>query len=97
MKIRIPENVVARDIAGESMLLDLDTGSYFGLDAVGSRIWHLLEEMENSEEVVQVLLKEYEVEAVRLRQDLTELLKELQCRSLVEITDDGHEGACATS
>ena len=92
MKIRIPENVVSRDMAGESMLLDLDTGSYFGLDAVGSRIWHLIEEMENSEEVEQVLLQEYEVDAARLREDLTGLLEELSRRSLVEITDNGQEG-----
>ncbi len=36
-------NAVAREVGGETVLLDLDSGTYFGLNAVGGFIWSLIE------------------------------------------------------
>ena len=41
---RIPDEVIFRELDGEAVILNLDTGIYFGLDAVGTRIWRLIEE-----------------------------------------------------
>lgn len=35
MNIRIPRDVVFRDLSGEGVLLNLATGTYFELDEVG--------------------------------------------------------------
>ncbi|MEP0189059.1 MAG: PqqD family protein [Erythrobacter sp.] len=40
----VSENVVSREVSGEFVLLDLESGIYFGLNPVGSRIWQLLDE-----------------------------------------------------
>ena len=48
MRLTIPEDVVVRDLAGEAVLLHLGTGTYFGLDTVGTRIWHLLAEHQST-------------------------------------------------
>ncbi len=45
---RIPDEVIFRELDGEAVILNLDTGIYFGLDAVGTRIWRLIEERSRS-------------------------------------------------
>lgn len=42
-KLAASDDVVAREVAGETVLLNLATGTYFGLNAVGGRIWQLLD------------------------------------------------------
>ena len=42
--VAISEDVVSRDLEGEAVILNLDSGTYFGLDRVGTRIWSLLQE-----------------------------------------------------
>jgi hypothetical protein len=85
MRIRVSEDVVSRDLAGEAVLLDLATGTYFGLDEVGTRVWHLLREHGAVDGVVRALLREYDVEESRLRTDLDVLVADLQARGLVKI------------
>lgn len=43
-RFQVSDDVVAREVAGEMVLLDLASGLYFGLDPVGSRIWDRLSE-----------------------------------------------------
>ena len=47
-KITISPEVMSQEVSGETVLLDLQSESYFGLDEVGTRIWQLLQEKENS-------------------------------------------------
>lgn len=82
---RIPENVVSREVDGETVILDLKSGNYFGLDRVGTRVWKLLGETRSLEAVVQAMLAEFDVEEPRLRTDLEALLGELSSRGLLEI------------
>ena len=41
-RVVVPETVLFRELDGESVLLNLDTESYLGLDDVGTRMWMLL-------------------------------------------------------
>jgi len=50
---RIKKEVRSRDLQGELVLLNLRTGVYFGLDAVGSRIWQLIEDRRSSRDIVE--------------------------------------------
>lgn len=84
-KVTIPSQVMARQVGEETVILDLNSGTYFGLDPVGARIWTLLSEGKTAGEVCAVLLDEYEVEAERLQQDMSKLLDELVGRGLVKI------------
>jgi len=83
VSIHIPDDIAFRDIAGEAVVLNLSTGIYFGLDAVGTRIWHLLAEHGSSEPVVNALLAEYDVEEGRLRRDVEALIQHLLDKGLV--------------
>lgn len=45
--IRVPPHVLARTVGDETVILDLASGSYFGLDPVGARVWQLLADGRN--------------------------------------------------
>ncbi|MEK6533340.1 MAG: PqqD family protein [Nitrospirota bacterium] len=83
MPIHIPGDIAFRDIADEAVVLNLSTGIYFGLDSVGTRIWHLLAEHGSNEPVVNALLAEYDVEEGRLRRDVEALIQQLLDKGLV--------------
>ena len=83
MKVTIPDDVVFRDVGGEAVLLNLVTGTYFGLDEVGTRIWHLVGEHGSTEPVIAALLAEYEVDEPKVRQDVDRLIRQLLDTGLV--------------
>jgi hypothetical protein len=77
-------DVAAREVGGETILLDLASGSYFGLDPVGSRVWRLLEERGCTlAEACDVLIEEYEVERGQLETDVLTLAASLAGAKLV--------------
>ncbi|RPH77339.1 MAG: PqqD family protein [Nitrospiraceae bacterium] len=89
MHLRVADEIVFRDLAGESVLLNLGTGTYFGLDAVGTRLWHLIAEHGSTALVFETLLAEYEVDALRLQKDLGALTEQLLAKGLLT-TDAEH-------
>jgi len=88
VKIELPKEVVWTKLGEEVAILNSQTGTYFGLDAVGSRIWCLMADGLAIDEVVSTLLSEYGVDEQRIRNDLRELIEQLAASSLVKISND---------
>ena len=84
MKLQIPENVVFQVLDGQAVVLNLDSGYYFGLNEVGTRFWQRLGETDSLDTIVEGLLGEFEVERSVLEQDIAELINDLKTRKLVE-------------
>ena len=84
-KVTISPDVLFQEVSGEMVLLDLASESYFGLDAVGARIWALLESGASVGETLDTLLQEYEVERATLETDLAELLEKLAGAGLISL------------
>jgi hypothetical protein len=84
-RLRIPEQVLAEELEGESVLLNLQTERYYGLNDIGTRVWQLLHETESSDTLVRTLMDEYEVEEATLRADLAGLFDKMAAAGLVEI------------
>jgi Coenzyme PQQ synthesis protein D (PqqD) len=78
---------VSCDLEGEAAVLNLKTGVYYGLDDIGALIWRMLDEPRRVDDLVDVLLGEYEVDREECQRDLIALLGELAVRGLVEIND----------
>jgi precorrin-6B methylase 2 len=76
-RLRVHRSVLSRELAGETVLLNLESGVYYGLDAVGTRAWNLLAEERTLADVCTIMLKEFEVTHDTLQQDLTTLVREL--------------------
>jgi len=86
MKIKLPKEVVWTKLGDEVAILNSETGTYFGLDPVGSRIWCLMADGCAIDEVVAKLLTEYAVDEERVRKDLHDLIAQLEERSLVKVS-----------
>lgn len=82
----VPDAVVFRDVEGETVILDMKNGTYFGLDAVGTRIWQLLIEHARLDSVFTALLAEFEVDPSTLRADLLDLVAALESKQLLRQT-----------
>jgi hypothetical protein len=82
-KVAIPTQVMARQVGDETVILDLASGTYFGLDPVGARIWQLIGEDRTAAEICEMMLEEYEVEREQLETDVLRLTGELLERGLV--------------
>lgn len=83
--IQSPETLI-NVIEGESVLLNLNNESYYGLDEVGTRMWELLTTSESIQAAYDQLLDEYEVEAETLRRDMQNLISNLFDQGLLEIS-----------
>lgn len=79
---------VSCDLAGEAAILNLQSGVYYGLDAVAARIWHLVQEPRTVQDIRDALLMEYEVEHDRCERDLLVLLQDLAAAGLIEVRDE---------
>jgi len=84
--VRICDDVLFHDLQGELVLLNLKTGVYFGLDCVGTRIWHLIREHGSLQKVRDSLLEEYAVTEARCEQDLLTLARRLRENGLLEVS-----------
>jgi len=65
------------------VLLDLDSGTYFGLDSVGGRVWDLLTGTATIGETIETMLGEYEVDRGVLERDVLRLVNELEEKGLI--------------
>jgi hypothetical protein len=80
-----PAHVLVRILDQESVLLNLETERYFGLDETGTRMWQLVTTSPNIDAAYQELLAEYEVQPEQLRENLTELLGRLVEHGLLQV------------
>ncbi len=80
-----PAHVLVRFLDQESVLLNLETEQYFGLDETGTRMWRLVTTSPNIDAAYQELLTEYDVQPDLLRENLTELLGHLVEHGLLQV------------
>ena len=83
---------VSSDLAGEVVILNLRSGVYHGLEAVGARVWQLLADPVAVSRLREAILIEYEVEPRRCEDDLLALLSDLNVHGLVELLEAGRNG-----
>ncbi len=80
-----PAHVLVRLLDRESVLLNLETERYFGLDETGTRMWQLATTSPNIEAAYREMLAEYDVEPELLRNHLSELLGQLVEHGLLQV------------
>jgi hypothetical protein len=83
--VRVCPDTLYRDLQGEGILLQLETGQYFGLDDVAHRTWQLMVEHGDLDLVRQSLESEYDTDPGILAADLERFTVQLTEKKLVEI------------
>jgi hypothetical protein len=84
-RMMVPAHVLVRHLDGETVLLNLETEKYFGLDAIGTRMWELVTRLPSIDAAYGKLAEEFEVEPEELRKHLTELLGQLVENGLLKV------------
>ncbi len=87
-RVSIPDGVMAREVGEQTVILDLASGMYFGLDEVGTYAWRLLEQGRTLEEVCVAMASAYEASRDEIERDLLELVGQLEGRNLVRRSAD---------
>jgi len=87
-KLAPTDDTLINVIEGESVLLNLKSESYFGLDQVGTRMWTLLTTSDSIQSAFEALLDEYDVGADKLRKDIQEFIEKLIANGLVEVAGE---------
>lgn len=83
--VRPRAGILAREIGGEMVLLDVDEATYYGLNEVGTRVWSLLVDGATLSEIEERLLVEFEVSREILETDLRGLLRDLAEHGLIDV------------
>ena len=81
----MPDDVLISNLQEESVILNLDSERYYGLDDVGTRFLSVLNTSDSIEAAYEVLRDEYDVDAHHLRQDLIELVDALVKQGILSL------------
>ncbi len=79
---------VSTNLSGEEIILLLDTGVYYGLDHVGTRIWALVQQTNTVGAICAIICDEYEIDPIQCQQDVQQFLLALAEARLVEVCHD---------
>lgn len=82
-KFTILPQVMAREVGKETVLLDLASGMYFGLDSVGTRIWQLIKAGKSIAQICDQMVEEYDVPREVLEEDAFALVHDLVEKKLI--------------
>lgn len=66
-----------QEIGDEIIILDVDSGDYFGVEGVGARVWLLADGSRTAEAIAEHIAGEYEVDLAQARADVSEMVTDL--------------------
>jgi hypothetical protein len=85
IRLMVPDHVITRAVDTTTVVLDVDTGRSFTLDAVGTRVWTLLVSAPSAQIAYDRLLTEYAGEPSQVRADLEEMIEQLTANRLLSV------------
>jgi Coenzyme PQQ synthesis protein D (PqqD) len=83
-RITVPQHVVFRSFVKETVVLNLDTGRYHGLNPTGGRMLEVLRDVAIVKDAAEQLAREYGVPYDEIERDLIEFCDDLATRGLIE-------------
>jgi hypothetical protein len=86
-RVSAAKDQISSSLGDEEVILHLQSGTYYGLNEVGTRIWHLLQKPKPVSEIYEQLLLEYEIDAGQCERDVLALLQQLADQHLIEVDD----------
>jgi hypothetical protein len=84
-QVAVPDRVITRSVGGSLVILDVDSGRSFTLDAIGARVWTLLVETGSAQATYDALLREFDADPGQLALDLDALIGQLADGRLLDL------------
>lgn len=82
------DDCLSTTIDGESVILHMEQGKYYGFNEVGTEVWESVQEPRTVGGICRMLQDAYEVEESRCRDDVRELVTKLLEFDLVRIVEE---------
>lgn len=79
----IIRNVKLTESDDEGVLLDIENGTYYGLDEVGLDIWKLIEQKKGFDDILKIISETYNTSHYEMIRDIEIFLKELKNKGLI--------------
>ena len=86
-RLALSDQVVIRELSGESVLLDLTSGLYFGLNGVGTRFWNLVAQGGSLRDVNAALADEFDAPTATIEAEVLRFAAELCQRGLCHVAE----------
>jgi len=83
------DEVAAKVIDGEAIIINLANGIYYSMDKVGGLIWDMVQSGHSLEEIIQGVTERYDVAREKVESDVLELVGEMLRENLVAVSEDG--------
>ena len=83
--VKRTQKIVSSDLDGDTVMMSIDRGNYYGIDPIGSRIWELLAKPLAISVLLDTLTQEFDVNRDQCEQDTLRFLNELAAEKLLEI------------
>lgn len=80
-------DIIGSPVDDEMVMMDIDKGSYFGLNSMGSKIWELVEEPKSIPDLVNLLTDEYDISKKECEKQVSEFISALVEANLVTQND----------
>ena len=75
--IKQVDDIVASEIDGETVMMSIENGQYYGLDFIGSHIWELIKTPIKVSDLIDTLLEKYDVDGDTCQRDVLAFLNDL--------------------
>jgi hypothetical protein len=85
--VQAASNQVSCDVEGQTAILNIGSGVYYGLDPVGAAIWKLMEQPRSVASLRDAVLEEFDIDSERCERDLFDLLDKLAAEGLIEVRE----------
>ncbi len=80
------EGMVQAKIDGETVMMSIENGGYYGLDAIASRIWEIIETPLSVKSICDQLSNEYDVSESQCQCDVVKFLNDMVENNVIELT-----------
>lgn len=81
--VSVPDSVLSRELDGETVVLNLESGVYFGLDPVATDMWNEIRERASLRAALDALLASYDGDASEIESDFLALADTLVAKGLI--------------
>ena len=81
--MKISDNIIAREIQGETVLLNKENGDYFSLNKMGTEIYNCLNDGKEIEEIAHYLFEKYDADYETIKKDISELVSRLKSKNIL--------------
>lgn len=80
-----PSQIISRTVDDEALIIHLSSGSYYSLNAVGTRVWESIDGLRTAGEVAEIIYQEYDSDFATVETEVMSLLADLVQEGLVQV------------